>query len=175
MGKFRRVAREFFKILGFPTAFLKITEDDFLKGKTMSDAKRDYSENVKRRKEDALLDGDLTKTIQEAYNRRKRFGDNWESVDINEVVAEIAPNGKIGIRDGKIFFTNKEETMRVVADVSGYLRVERLPETTNGSYLDRHGKDVHNYTDERGKQHGRTKSDFNRVTHYRIKKREEME
>lgn len=141
----------------------------------MSDAKRDYSENVKRRKEDALLDGDLTKTIQEAYNRRKRFGDNWESVDINEVVAEIAPNGKIGIRDGKIFFTNKEETMRVVADLSGYLRVERLPETTNGSYLDRHGKDVHNYTDERGKQHGRTKSDFNRVTHYRIKKREEME
>lgn len=141
----------------------------------MSDAKRDYSENVKRRKEDALLDGTIMKKIIQGYDRRKQFGDNWESVDINEVVAEIAPNGKIGIRDGKIFFTNKEETMRVVADLSGYLRVELLPETTKGSYVDRHGNDVHNYTDERGKQHGRTKSDFNRVTHYRIKKREEME
>ena len=122
MEKSRRVAREFFKILGFPTAFLKITEDDFLKGKTMSDAKRDYSENVKRRKEDALLDGDLTKTIQEAYNRRKRFGDNWESVDINEVVAEIAPNGKREVRNGKVFFTNKErlcESLRTLAVISG--------------------------------------------------------
>ena len=74
----------------------------------MSDAKRDYSENVKRRKEDALLDGDLNKRIQEAYNRRKRFGDNWESVNINEVVVEIAPDGKREVRDGKVFFTNKE-------------------------------------------------------------------
>lgn len=141
----------------------------------MSDAKRDYSENVKRRKEDAALDKGLMDKIRQGYERRKKFGANWEPVNINEVVAEIAPNGKIEIRGSKILFINSEETRRVVADVSGSLRVEALPETKNGNYVDRHGKNVHNYMDERGKQHGRSKSEFNRITHYRIMKREEME
>ncbi len=111
-GKITKSSERILQDFGIPIAFLKITEDDFLKGKTMSDAKRDYSENVKRRKEDALLDEKLTKTIQEGYKRREDFGDNWESVNINEVVAEIAPNGKREVRNGKVFFTNKEEASR---------------------------------------------------------------
>ncbi len=141
----------------------------------MSDAKRDYSENVKRRKEDAALDKSLMDKIRQGYERREQFGANWEPVNINEVVAEIAPNSKPEIQNGKVVFKNAKDSVQVVADVSGYLRVEKISETSKRQYLDRHGKDAHNYTDDRGKQHGRSSSGFNRVTHYRIKKREEME
>ena len=41
-------------------------------------------------------------------------------------------------------------------------------------YVGLNGENMHNYVDSRGKQHGRSKADYNAVTHFRILKREEM-
>ena len=58
------------------------------------------------------------------------------------------------------------------ADVSGYLRVQDLSKKTRKrQYLDQFGKDAHNVTDASGKTRGRSKSEFQRATHYIIKKR----
>lgn len=40
--------------------------------------------------------------------------------------------------------------------------------------VDEYGRDVRNYTDNNGKQHGRSKADQKASTHFRILKREEM-
>jgi hypothetical protein len=42
-------------------------------------------------------------------------------------------------------------------------------------YVDEYGRDVRNYTDKNGKQHGRSKADQKSLTHFRILKKEEME
>ena len=43
--------------------------------------------------------------------------------------------------------------------------------TRKRQYLDQFGKDAHNVTDASGKTRGRSKSEFQRATHYIIKKR----
>ena len=60
----------------------------------------------------------------------------------------------------------------VVADPSGYLRIQDLSKIAKKrQYLDRHGNDVHNIRDANGKLHGRSRDEFQRVTHYIIKKK----
>ena len=141
----------------------------------MSDAKTEYSNGVTKRKDLAQMDLELAGKIQDGYNRKQEYGSGWDSVNINDVVNEIAPGSTPVYGGGKIIYYNADKSMAVVADVSGYLRVEDLSQgTKHRRYLDRHGKDAYNYIDERGKKRGRSKKEFRRVTHYIIKKREEM-
>lgn len=84
-------------------------------------------------------------------------------MDINEFVARIAPNSIPVLQNRKIIFYNDDMSLAVVADISGSCRLQQDPLhriSKSDNYLDLFGNDAHNYADERGKQHGRSKSDY---------------
>ncbi len=142
----------------------------------MSDYKDSYSAGVALSKAEAAKEGmkELYDNIQKGKSRAQQYGENWETVDLNVVVERLAPGSEPVRERGKLYFYNKEHTMAVVADIGGgYLRVLDLTKNTKRKqYLDQYGHDAHNYIDEHGKKHGRSNKDFNRCTHYKIKKRE---
>ena len=142
----------------------------------MSDAKERYSDGVATRKIEAMADEHLMKKIAEGIHRASKHKHEWESVDINDVVEKFAPGAEPVFKDGKISFTNADRTIAVVCDVGGgYLRVQDLSANTKfPQYLNLDGTNGHNYRDSKGKIHGRNKSEYNKATHFRIKKREEM-
>ena len=141
----------------------------------MSDTKSDYSEKVAVRKAVAAEEEWLAKQIQRGYERKQAYGEGWESVNINEVVDRIAPGATGVFENGKIIYYNQEKTRAVVTDISGYLRIKDLTWTgKTGRYLDAFGKEAYNYTDSLGKQHGRSRAEYNKATHFIVLKREEM-
>ncbi|SFA88470.1 hypothetical protein SAMN05216249_104100 [Acetitomaculum ruminis DSM 5522] len=138
----------------------------------MSDAKTDYSNLVAFQKDVSTRDSIIADLIQQGYARKSLYGDQWETVDINDVVSVVAPGAKPVIAGGKIIYYSKDGTKAVVADISGYLRVQDL--THKGrkpKYLDKNGKEAYNKITDKGKMVGKTKTEFNRTTHYIIKKR----
>ncbi|MBO4391056.1 MAG: hypothetical protein J5825_09405 [Lachnospiraceae bacterium] len=138
----------------------------------MSDAKDDYSKAVETQKDAATRDSIIADVLQRGFARKAEYGDQWDTVDINEVVGLIAPGAKPIISGGKIIYYSADGTKAVVADVSGYLRVVDLSrKTKRPQYLDRYGKDAHNVKDKNGRIRGRTKQEFQRATHYIIQKR----
>ena len=140
------------------------------------DDKKGYSDGVTERKHRAKSDLRLARRIESGEYRTRVFGKNWEWVDFNEVIARFAPGSKPVFEEGKIIYYNEERTIAVIADVGGgYLRILDMTATGKRRYLDIDGNNASNYTDERGKQHGRSKADYNAATHFRIKKREMMQ
>lgn len=138
----------------------------------MSDAKEEYSKRVKKAKDLAQYDLEIANAINEGYKRKTQYGANWEEVDINDVVSLIAPNSTPILSNGKIIYYNSDKTKSVVADISGYLRVQDLTKVTkHRRYLDKYGNEVYNIVGSNGKIRGRTKNEFRQATHYIIKKR----
>lgn len=138
----------------------------------MSDAKTDYSNAVSAQKNAATRDSIIADLIQQGYARKAQYGSQWDVVDINDVVSVVAPGAKPVVVGGKIIYYSSDGTKAVVADVSGYLRVQDLTKKTKKrQYLDQFGNDAYNYIDSNGKKRGRSKTEFKRATHYIIKKR----
>jgi hypothetical protein len=138
----------------------------------MSDAKTDYSDIVSKQKNAATRDSIIADLIQRGYARKHEYGNEWETVDINDVVSVVAPGSKPITVGGKIYYYSIDGTKAVVADLSGYLRVQDLTKKTRKrQYLDQYGNDVHNIIDSNGVVHGQSKAEFQRATHYIIKKR----
>lgn len=138
----------------------------------MSDAKTDYTDAVNAQKDAATRDSMIADLIQQGYARKAEYGAEWDTVDINDVVSVVAPGAKPVVEGGKIIYYSADGTKAVVADVSGYLRVQDLTKKTKKrQYLDQFGNDAHNVVDNNGKKRGRSKSEFQKATHYIIKKR----
>lgn len=69
-------------------------------------------------------------------------------------------------------YVSIDEQYKIFADIGGgYLRIY---DTHKGCHVDAFGNDVRNYVDSRGKQHGRSKTEQQALTHFRIFKKEEM-
>ncbi|WP_152598118.1 hypothetical protein [Bifidobacterium cuniculi] len=138
------------------------------------DAKGTYSKLARERHTEAEShDDNLLRAIGRAHERVERHGSNWEWVDLNEVLNELAPGASPIAEGTKLKYYNHDRTICVIVDVSGYLRIMDVAASQSSrrtQYLDIHGKDAHNIT-VNGKQRGRTKDEFQRATHYRIKKR----
>ncbi|MBQ9873153.1 MAG: hypothetical protein IJM30_01710 [Thermoguttaceae bacterium] len=142
------------------------------------DAKAKYSNRYLSMKEEALKNpnSDAAKFLKKGKGRTEEYGDGWESANINEVVDRIAPNSEPFPKGPKFVYNNEDETMAVVSDPGGgYFRVQDLTKKTGKPrYLDQFGNGVEFRTTEKGKKQGRPKDEILRLTHYRIKKREEM-
>lgn len=140
------------------------------------DSKARYSDGVATQKIAGLMNQELNKKIANGIQRALKYKNEWASVDINTVVARFAPNASPEYINGKIVFNNNETRIAVVADIGGgYLRIQdKSKQTGDPQYLNLDGSDGHNYKDNNGKIHGKSKSEYNRTTHFRIKKREEM-
>lgn len=145
----------------------------------MSDIKTVYHHSVILNKIKAIYNGDLRRAVQNALKRKLAFGKNWQKININDFVAKFTPNPNRENSGNKIYFTGKDKKYRIVADkTGGYCRLEDYQyylQTGKHLYLDIDGNDVKNYKDANGKQHGRKKSDFNKITHFKILHREEMQ
>ena len=73
------------------------------------------------------------------------------------------------IENGKITYADEKKTIKIVADAGGSLGAEELINSfKNPRYLGINGEEQSNFVNERGKQQGRSKEDFLRVTHFRI-------
>lgn len=68
----------------------------------MADAKLDYSNAVKTQKDAATRDAIVADLIQQGYARKAEYGNQWDTVDINDVVAVVAPGAKPVITGGNI-------------------------------------------------------------------------
>ncbi len=135
------------------------------------DAKTGYSDSVAVSKSNSGNDQELAIKISGGETRKDTYQSNWKSVDINDVVDRFAPGATPIPNGGKIEFTSMDGQYTVFADIGGgYLRIK---DNNANQYVGLNGEDLHNYTDERGKQHGRSKSDFRAKTHFKIKKRGE--
>lgn len=139
------------------------------------DDKGTYSDGVQERRHRASEDQLLAKAIEAGEYRVRTYGENWQSVNINEVIARIAPGSTPEYSNGKMYFYNQSRTIAVVADIGGgYLRIQDMRKRGRRRYLDLFGRDASNYTDAKGRQHGRTQAQYNAATHFRILKRKEM-
>lgn len=135
------------------------------------DAKTGYSDGVAVNKRNSEENVELSKKIKSGETRKESYQENWQGADINDVVERFAPGASPVHEKGKIIFHSQDGKYEVVADTGGgYLRI--LDKTAK-QYVGLNGEDLHNYTDEQGKQHGRSKTDFRAVTHFKIKKRGE--
>lgn len=142
------------------------------------DAKDEFTDGVHQIKSQAVAnpESEIARKVEAAEQRKDKYKSGWKSVDLNEVVERLTPGAHAVVENGKITYTNKEETIRIVADAGGgYLRVEDLTVSQKPPhYLGINGEEQSNFVNERGKQQGRSKEDFRKATHFRIKKREEM-
>lgn len=142
----------------------------------MSDAKTVYRTTVWAQKQKAFFDSVILKKISNGMKRAQKYKNDWQAVNINTFVEKFVPNPIITVDLGKIYFTSQDGKLAVIADLGGtYCRLADLTKGKKPFYLDINGNDPSNYTDSRGKQHGRSKDDKMKITHFRIKKWHEME
>lgn len=129
----------------------------------MGDYKTSYSTSVSKIKQAAESDSSLSNTLSNAKMRVDKYGSDWESVNINDVVNKFAPGATPTEFRGKIIFNNGGQ-FQVVADVSGgYLRIQDA--NKKFTYVNLSGE-------YKPKSVGKSK--WKQMTHYRIKKLEEM-
>ena len=142
----------------------------------MSDSKSAYSTGVAAQKALAQLDAELTRKLDRAAERAKRFHANWQAVNLNDFVDKFAPGSTAKIDGSKIYFQTPGSNIRIVCDIrGGYCRLQDTSiSNTRRSYLDINGHNANNKMLPNGRQTGRKQSEYNEVTHFRILKREEM-
>jgi len=137
--------------------------------------KETYSANVAAQKAAAEADRKLKDKIEGGQARAAAYKSNWTAVDLNEIISRFAPGSvpRIDPKNGdKCYYQTPGSPIVVIADFGGgYCRIQDTSARTKKPlYLDVNGNNGHNYTDENGKTHGRTNDEYNRVTHFRIKK-----
>ena len=136
------------------------------------DYKTRYSRGVELAKNEAKIEAELQQKISQGHTRKEVYGENWATVNINDVVDRFTPGAEPFRNGGKMVFVSADGKYGIYADIGGgYLRIYDF---ASRQYVGLNGENMHNYTDSSGKQHGRSKGDFNAVTHFRILKREEM-
>ncbi len=130
----------------------------------MADSKTQYTTNVNKMKKVAESNEVLAGKLAKGKERASKYSSGWDSVNLNEVVQRFAPDSTIRESNGKIIYSNGGR-YEVVADVAGgYLRVQDVNigkltyVTLSGEY----------------KPNNISKSKWKQMTHYRIKKLEEM-
>lgn len=142
----------------------------------MSDSKSKYSSSVTSQKALSQLDSALKAKLDRAITRATKYKSNWKSINLNEFVDKFAPGSTPRISESKVIFQSKGSNIEIVCDVSaGSCRLKDSSITTSRCYLDINGNRVdNNKTLPSGKKTGRSKAEYNEITHFRIRKREEI-
>ncbi len=145
----------------------------------MSDVKHEFRVQHMLQETRASYDSTLQKIIEKANNETAQYKKNWESVNINRFAEQFTPNAKrVFSKDGRKFSLIDDTNHReIIIDIKGaYCRLidTSLPATDKNRFLDISGKPARNGINEHGKQYGRKQSEYNRVTHFRIQRLDEM-
>lgn len=131
-----------------------------------SDAKSYYSKVAKERIADGVSNETLQKAIQRAFERKKNFQQNWETIELSSFVEKFAPDANRYAKGVKIYFESTVTGVTVIADLSGYCRlVKKINGKKKLIYLDINGNDV-----SKGKQTGVEIEKQLERSHFLIKK-----
>ena len=100
-------------------------------------------------------------------NRAAKFAENWQQSSLDDAIEKFAPNAKpVTTSSGKTLFKNEGTGIQVVYDKSGnYFRIEDTTLAGKRRYLDLNGNNVSNKIVD-GKQMGRTKDEYEAITHF---------
>ena len=135
------------------------------------DAKSYYSQVARERIAEGASNLELQRAIQRGFERKKKYQEKWETVNLSEFVEKFAPNAIRYVQGVKIYFDSPETGLTVIADLSGYCRLgKKMPGKNSFLYLDKNGNDVRNVTLSNGKQTGRSRGQQRELTHFIIKK-----
>ena len=139
------------------------------------DSKDRYSEGVKTQNTLSKENEVLHAAIERSRERKRLYGANWEAVNINDIMARFAPNAVPYERGVKIHWHSPTTGYDVVADISGYLRIQDLnPGPYKGTYLDINGNHIKDMPHLAGEDEAAYHERLMRISHFRILKREEM-
>ncbi|MBW8687012.1 DUF6443 domain-containing protein [Chitinophaga rhizophila] len=100
--------------------------------------------------------------------RAAKYSGEWEGASLKEAIEKFAPGaeGVAGEFGGKTLYLNQETGIQIVYDNSGnYFRVQNTKISGERVYLDLNGK-IPNNKIVNGKQIGRSKREYNQVTHF---------
>ena len=130
----------------------------------MGDSKTSYTTTVSKVKKASESSKALSKLLFGGKARAMKHESSWQSVNINDVVNKFAPGASSYENGGKIMFSNGGR-YKIVTDVAGgYLRIQDM--NYKGTvYVSIDGKHVWDF---------KNKKVFEKNSHYRILKREEM-
>lgn len=124
-------------------------------------AKEQYSTNAEIARRQAKETTRAAADWAKGRSELERYGNGWESVNINEFVPFSYDESLITIKGRKMFLPTKMSNIVIIADFGGgYLR---FMDISSHAYVDRYGNAV-----------SKDDKDFERKTHYRIMKMEEM-
>ena len=99
--------------------------------------------------------------------RAMQYSSQWENASLTEAINRFAPKAKpIETSKGKVIYSNNETGVSIVYDKNGnYFRIEDTTKPRGRNYLDINGNDMNNEI-VNGKQRGRNRADYQRVTHF---------
>lgn len=107
--------------------------------------------------------------FRDGADRRKDFEDGWEGASLNKAIEKFVPNYTVEgpTEKGKIFYESKESNYGIAYDNRGdYFRIYDKRKKGVRQYVDIMGNDVANEC-VNGKWRGRSKSDYQRITHFK--------
>ena len=108
-----------------------------------------------------------SKTVKNGATRAAQYSSEWGDASLQEAIDKFAPNVEpVVTSKGKLIYNNQETGISVVYDKNGnYFRIEDTTRPRGRNYLDIDGNDMNNEV-VNGKTRGRSKADYQRVTHF---------
>ena len=105
--------------------------------------------------------------VMNGATRAMQYSSQWENASLTEAINRFAPNAKpVETSKGKVIYSNNETGVSVVYDKNGnYFRIEDTTKPRGRNYLDINGNDMNNEI-VNGKQRGRNRADYQKVTHF---------
>lgn len=124
-------------------------------------AKEQYSTNVGIGRQQAKESAQAAADWNKGRSELNRYGKNWEAINIDDYVPPFYDESLVAIKGRKMFFPTKNPNIVILADFGG-------------GYLRFMNTSTHKYVDKNGNAVFEGDKDFERKTHYRILKKEEM-
>ena len=108
-----------------------------------------------------------SKTVKNGATRAAQYSSEWGDASLQEAIDKFAPNVEpVVTSKGKFIYNNQETGISVVYDKNGnYFRIEDTTRPRGRNYLDIDGNDMNNEV-VNGKTRGRSRADYQRVTHF---------
>lgn len=130
----------------------------------MGDTKTSYTTTVSKVKKISESNKSLAKKLSGGKRRADQYKNSWQNVNINNLVTSIAPGATSYESGGKIIFSNGGRYIIVTDVAGGYARIKDLQNHGKNPYVTLNLKPFNTLSPK----------DRQRLTHFRILKREEM-
>lgn len=111
----------------------------------------------------------ISKTKRDGATRAEEFSKYWQESSLKDTINRHIPDYQVEEKrdKGKIIYSSNQSNLQIVYDINGdYFRIEDTSKKGKRRYLDINANDVSNKI-ENGKQKGRSKDEYEALTHYK--------